>query len=244
MAVAKLAQLSKTKIMVKYIYSMLLLSILLSCNSARKSYITNDNLCHYDDPIFKIYKNELKLNDSISRQLNNNGEELVTIDNENYNNEFYKFEDGEVTNKQTNKRLNVGKWIRYWPNGSIRWVFNLHLNGSKKIFKETQYDKNGEITQVINYEKGYNICYAEAIAIVKKVARHKIEKYQITEFFAAHNNLNEFPDVKPVWYIGLSKGNEKYENGYYTKGQIRYRIDGVTGRVLKKYRFGGWKKQK
>ncbi len=240
MAVAKLAQLSKIKIMVKYIYSMLLLSVLLSCNSARKTYVTNNNLCQYDDPIFKIYKNELKLNDSISRQLKNNGEELVTIDNENYNNEFYKFEDGEVTNKQTNKRLNVGKWIRYWPNGSIRWVFNLYLNGSKKIFKETQYDKNGKITQVINYEKGYNICYAEAIAIVKKIAKHKIKKYQITEFFAIHRDLNEFPDAKPEWHIGLSKGSPRYKKEYYKNGQFRYRIDGVTGKVFEKYRIKGW----
>ncbi len=244
MAVAKLAQLSKTKIMVKYIYSMLLLSTLLSCNSARKTYVTNNNLCQYDDPVFNISKDELQLNDSISKQLKNNREELVTFDNDYYNNKYYKFEDGEVTNKLTNKQLNIGKWILYAKNGAIKRVRIIYRKGKKPIFKETHYDNKGNITQTIDYEKGYNICYAEAIAIVKKVAKRKIKKYQITEFFAAHNNLNEFPDVKPIWYIGLSKGNEKYENGYYTKGQIRYRIDGVTGRVLKKYRFGGWKKQK
>jgi hypothetical protein len=218
---------------------MLLLSTLLSCNSVRKTYVTNNNLCQYDDSIFKIHENELKLNDSILKQLKSK-KDITLVDNNFYKNRFYTLESTQITNKQTNKRLNVGKWIRYWPNGSIRWVFNLYLNGSKKIFKETQYDKNGKITQVINYEKGYNICYAEAIAIVKKVAKHKIKKYQITEFFAIHRDLNEFPDAKPEWHVGLSKGNEKYEDEYHKNGQFRYRIDGVTGKVFEKYRIKGW----
>ncbi len=240
MAVAKLTQLSKTKIMVKYIYSMLLLSILLSCNSARKSYITNNNLCQYDDPVFNISKDELQLNDSISKQLKNNREELVTFDNDYYNNKYYKFEDGEVTNKLTNKHLNISKWIQYAKNGTIKRVRIIYLNGTKPIFKETHYNDDGKITQVINYEKGYNICYAEAIAIVKKIAKRKIKKYQITEFFAIHRDLNEFPDAKPEWHIGLSKGSQRYKKEYYKNGQFRYRIDGVTGKVFEKYRIKGW----
>ena len=210
---------------------MLLLSTLLSCNSVRKTYVTNNNLCQYDDSIFKIHENELKLNDSILKQLKSK-KDITLVDNNFYKNRFYTLESTQITNKQTNKRLNVGKWIRYWPNGSIRWVFNLYLNGSKKIFKETQYDKNGKITQVINYEKGYNICYAEAIAIVKKVAKRKIKKYQITEFNLSHNNLNKFPNVKPEWQITFTKNNESISNPIKV-----YKIDGVTGKFLGTYKI-------
>ncbi len=82
---------------------MLLLSILLSCNSARKTYVTNNNLCQYDDPIFKIHENELQLNDSILKQLKSK-KDITLVDNNFYKNRFYTLESTQITNKQTNQQ--------------------------------------------------------------------------------------------------------------------------------------------
>lgn len=93
----------------------------------------------------------------------------------------------------------------------------------------------GNVTKEIDYEKGYTICWAEAIAIVKKIAKKKIKKYGIQKFYAVHNNLNNTPKPKPLWYIGFMDGNETYQEYYNKKGSIRYVIDGVTGKLLRTY---------
>ncbi|MGG6232429.1 hypothetical protein [Tenacibaculum sp. SDUM215027] len=131
-------------------------------------------------------------------------------------------------NKQTNKQLKISKWIDYRKDGSIKSSQFIYLNGNKPVFKETHYNEQGNITKVIDYEKGYNICWAEAIAIVKKIAKKDIEKYEVTGFNLSHNNLNEFPNVKPEWQVTLD-GNEEYK----LKGVKVYRIDGVTGKFLR-----------
>jgi len=42
---------------------------------------------------------------------------------------------------------------------------------------------------------------------------------------------------KPIWYIGLAKGNEIYETEKNKRGMLRFRIDGITGKILKRYRI-------
>ena len=108
------------------------------------------------------------------------------------------------------------------------WSEFLYLNGLNRILKETHYDEQGNITKVIDYEKGYAICWAEAIEIVKKIAKRDIEKYEVTGFNLKHTNLNKFPNVKPEWVISLN-GNEEYQRKPYKF----YHIDGVTGKFLK-----------
>ncbi|MGG6230359.1 hypothetical protein [Tenacibaculum sp. SDUM215027] len=131
-------------------------------------------------------------------------------------------------NKQTNKQIKIEKWLRYNPEGYLSRVKFQYLNGNSNVYKETHYDNQGNITKIIDYEKGYNICWAEAIAIVKKIAKKEIEKYEITGFNLSHNNLNEFPNAKPEWQVTLD-GNEEYE----LKDVKVYRIDGVTGKFLR-----------
>ena len=72
--------------------------------------------------------------------------------------------------------------------------------------------------------------------MLKKIAKKEIEKYDVTEFYAVHNKLNEFPNVKPLWYIGFMNGNNKLDENIEKKGRIRYVIDGVTGKLNQTYR--------
>ncbi|MDO6674573.1 hypothetical protein Q4517_03305 [Tenacibaculum sp. 1_MG-2023] len=219
----------------RYFLIFFILVLLVNCSSVPKEYLINDDVCHYNYPIFNITKEELLIDEKILNLLQKEKRSIVTVDGDDYKNEYWYSKD-EITNKQTNKVTNINKYLYYNNKGKI--IFSAFTyNNIYNLGKETDYDEQGNITKVIDYEKGYNICWAEAIAIVKKIAKKEIEKYEITEFYAVHNNLNEFPEVKPIWYIGLLKGNENYKNEVNKKGTLRFRIDGITGKVLKKYRI-------
>ena len=137
-----------------------------------------------------------------------------------------------LRNLQTDKLKNILKIIGYNHLGKIKWVEFKYLNGYINIFKEFDYNEQGKITKVIDYEKGYKICWAEAIEIVKRIAKKDIEKYQVTGFNLTHNNLNEFPNAKPEWQVVLD-GNEKYN----IKDIKVYRIDGINGKFLRTTRI-------
>ena len=108
------------------------------------------------------------LNPDILKQPKNEDGDIVISDNENYKNLFSVFSSNSVANYQTNKQLGIDKWILYRENKTIKKVSFIYLNGLKEIKEETHYDEQGNIINVIDYEKGYNICWAEAIEIVKK----------------------------------------------------------------------------
>ena len=216
-----------------------LVTILLSCSSVPKEYLENDDICHYSDPIFKITKDEMifdveKYKDTLEKG------DLVLIDNKEIKNEYYKWKGNDnITNSQINKLLNIKKLIKYNKNGKILFSYIKYLNGSSYIGKETEYNQQGNITKVIDYEKGYQICWAEAIEIVKQIAKKDIKKYNVTSFNLLRNDLNEFPNLKPEWDVTLN-GNKEYEEKSYSKeGKKIYIIDGVTGKLIKikKYRM-------
>ena len=163
----------------KYLYILLLSIFFTNCSSVPKGYLINNNTCHYNYPVFKISKEELVLDQNIQKQLKNKEGDLILLDNENYKNEYLNLGDNDVTNVYINKKINISKWIRY-KNNKIRWSLFKYENGNSKINKETHYNEQGKITKVIDYEKGYKICWAEAIEIVKRIAKKDIENYQVT----------------------------------------------------------------
>ena len=206
-------------------------SILFSCSSVPKDYLINNDICHYDDDIFKVSKEEMLFDvEKHGKELEN--EDVVFVNNKNFRNEFWDLGDGDITNKQTNKQTNISKWIRY-HNGKIKWIRFEYDFGNTNIGKETIYDQNGNVTKKIDYEKGYEICWAEAIEIVKNIAKKDIKEYEVTSFNLLRNDLNEFPDLKPEWDVTLN-GNDEYEEKKYSKkGKKIYVIDGVTGKLIK-----------
>ena len=60
---------------------------------------------------------------------------------------------------------------------------------------------------------------------MKKIARRKIKKWEVTSFNMRHADLNKFPDARPQWYISLN-GNEDFQ----LKDTKHYIIDGITGK--------------
>ncbi|MFB9056680.1 hypothetical protein ACFFU9_07985 [Mariniflexile ostreae] len=216
----------------RYTLIFLLNLFFLSCSSIPNEYLANDDACHYTDPIFKITKEELFLNPNILKQSKDENGDIVLTDNKNYKNLFSVLSGGYIANYQTNKKLGIDKWVLYRKNRTIKRVSFIYLNGTKEISQETHYDEKGNITKIIDYEKGYKICWKEAIEIVKKIAKKDIEKYEIKGYNLSHNNLNEFPNGNPEWQISLD-GNEEYEE----KDTKIYAIDGVTGKLIRTYKI-------
>ena len=184
-----------------------------SCVSINKDYLINDVICNYNDSIFYASKDELKIDLNILKQEKNNDGDIVITENKVYKNLYYTLSSNSIWNRQINKPLRIVKSIKYRKNGTIEFC-TIYFNGKSKIFNETYYDEQGNITKVIDYEKGYTICWAEAIEIVKKIAKRDIEKYEVTGFNLKHTNLNKFPNVKPEWVISLN-GNEEYQRKPY-----------------------------
>jgi|GEM_PF-2666077 len=206
-----------------YIYVSLLF---VSCASAPRDYLTSNSICNYNNSIFKITENEMSFDVNRLKE-----RELILVDNEYFESRIFSHENGVITYKQNNRKLNIGKWINYDKNGRIKSSSFLYLNGTKEIGKETYYNREGEITKVIDHEKGYKICWAEAIEIIKKIAKKDIKKYKINKFNLLRTNLNEFPDANPEWRVSM-KGNEEY-NERDTKFYV---IDGVTGKLNRTYK--------
>ncbi len=201
--------------------------LLFGCASVPKEYLDNDNICHYDDLIFNISKEELTIDLDLLEQLKQSKKDTILVDNKLFKNEFW-YSKNEITNKQTKKETNINKYLYYNNDGRIE-LSCFTYNNIYLLAKETHYDEQGNITEVIDYEKGYNICWAEAIEIVKRVAKKEIEKYEVTGFNLSFRvDLNKFPNEKPEWGITLI-GNEEYE----LKPVTVYWIDGITGKFLR-----------
>ncbi len=215
----------------KFLYFTISSILFISCSSLPKEYLTTNSSCYYNDPIFKITKDEMVFDIKKYGKKLEEGD-LVLVDNQNFKNEYYKWKgDSKITNSQINKSLNIKKLIKYDEKGNILFSYFKYLNGSTYLKNETSYDQQGNITKVIDYEKGYQICWTEAIEIVKQIAKKDIKKYNVTSFNLLRNDMNEFPDLKPEWEITLN-GNEEYEEKKYSKkGKKIYIIDGITGNL-------------
>lgn len=78
--------------------------LLVRCTAVPKEYLHTDELCKYDDPIFKVTKKEMTFDvDKYYNSETKNQGTIVIKDNAVFNQEFFKWVDGEVTNKQTNR---------------------------------------------------------------------------------------------------------------------------------------------
>ncbi|WP_103867096.1 hypothetical protein [Aquimarina sp. I32.4] len=206
-----------------------------ACNST-KEFVNNDTLCNYDDPIFTITKDEMTFDvnkyDSILKFQN-----LIIESTNEYEKKYYRRQpigSKEVTysSKQTNKQTNKQKYIGYYPNGKIWYTRFSHSKYDIYFKEETVYDSQGNITKVIDHEKGYNICWEQAIAIVQHKLRHQLAKYDTVAYILYRSDLNESPNDPPIWSVGIKPiPDDKQSETVY------YKIDGVTGKYLGKIKL-------
>ena len=81
----------------KYLYIVLLSVFFTNCSSVPKEYLINDTICHYNEPIFKITKEELTLNNEILHLLKKRKKDTVIVNDKNFKNEFWYSEKESLT---------------------------------------------------------------------------------------------------------------------------------------------------
>ena len=136
--------------------------------------------------------------------------------------------------KKRDLKSKFSKFIAYYPSGTIKYHYNYveNINSHElKIGKQIYYDENGKITKTVDFDKGYIICWKEALEIVKKTAKKEIKNNNIIHFIISRAQITE----KPKWTISLipeEEEEEEEEDEYIDK----YVIDGVTGELIGKYK--------
>ncbi len=117
------------------------------------------------------------------------------------------------------KKAGIKKIMRYGPTNNIRYAFFQYSEAD--IGPQYDFDEHGNITDSIDTDAGYTICWAQAMAIGKAHAGHKMHK------------------TKPN--LILTKEDEeiiRWQFFYTNKKEERKRviIDGQTGRILEERR--------
>jgi hypothetical protein len=171
--------------------------------------------------------------------------DLIVTDNDIFSNSFYNVGNiGEVSNRKWYKQLGIDKYIGYSVEGKIKYAYFNFSIGEAKLFKEYDFNKDGNIIKTIDTDKGYTICWQEAIEICKKlIGKRELRKYNIKDFALRRADLNDRPNDTPLWIvrpIARKEDGSVYENNlqdkYYkhNKGDLYYYIDGTTGKSKKK----------
>ena len=193
-----------------------MLLVLVACSS-NKAIIENTTLCEFDQTIkeeelFFDTKKHTKQRDTI-------------INNDDFLSRYYVWHDtGTITNKQTNKQTNIGKWLSYYPSGKIMILRFKYLDGQVELGKKTYYDEQGNITKVIDHEKGYTICWKQAIEIVKQ----KKPKNYLISGMERRKMTHKGKEVL-TWGVGVMEPDKKRRGWAYF-------IDAQTGKFIKKVR--------
>ncbi|MGG6230358.1 hypothetical protein [Tenacibaculum sp. SDUM215027] len=88
----------------RYFFMFFTLVLFANCSSVPKEYLTDDDTCYYNDPVFKISKEEMKIKvDKYYNEKNPIGT-ITVLNNSFLNKRYIRWEKkGYITNKQTNK---------------------------------------------------------------------------------------------------------------------------------------------
>jgi hypothetical protein len=212
------------------------------CISHLKGY-SQEKKCHTDS-IFTISKDEMFFDIDAHRTELKKGD-LIVVDRDLFSSTFYSIGNtGKTSNRKSYKLIGVDKYISYSSDGKIEYAYFSVTFGEANLFKAYTFDKNGNIVKTIDNDKGYIICWQEAIEICKKlVGRRELKKYNIKDFALRRADLNDRPNDTPLWIvkpISRKSDGSDYENNledkYYkhNKGDLYYYIDGITGKAKKK----------
>lgn len=192
--------------------------------------------CNYNDSIFKLLPYEMTFDIEKYKVESMTGYDRILVDNENYKSYFRKSTD-RIYYNQTNRKNKVDKSIYYYYTGKIERIVLYYQpyeeSGSIEIGSSTIFNPDGTVQEIYNYDKGYKICYDEAISIVKKIVGvKKIKKYEL-KFSVGRVDLNQFTKSKAEWYVGV-RGNDEFYKKNKKSYLITYVIDGISGKFLTK----------
>ncbi len=204
--------------------------VLVGCDTY-KSYLINDDLCNFDDPIFTLKEEEksfdmVKYRSTIDSILNVR-ERCVLLNNEQQYVDLYVWSHNKAIIKTVkNKKNKIIKSIGYDSLGRIRSFSNEHIYSSDYLQKKIHYYPDGSVEKFKDYRKAdkYPICYKEALAIVARKKRRKDSITRLHKAVYKRGGKKYF-----VWDVHTKIPKR------FGKGQSRYyKVDAQTGKILLK----------
>ncbi len=196
-----------------------------------KDYLVNDDLCNFDDSIFKLKEEEkyfdiIKYRSAIDIALNT-GDRCNLLDDEKLYVYIYAWADNKaITKTIQDKNTGIIKRIGYDSIGKIKSFSNHHVYNSDYLQDIIWYNSDGSIKKNEDCRKAgkYPICYREALAIV---TRKKRRKDSITRLFKSKFNYRSKRYF--VWKV-FTKVPKRFG-----KGKSRcFNLDAQTGKILTK----------
>ncbi len=200
--------------------------VLVGCNTY-KSYLINDDLCNFDDPIFILKEEERSFDvvkykyfiDSLliwggRRVLENNEKQNILIN--------VSRRSGAITKTIIDKGNGIFKRISYDSIGRIRSFTNKY--SSDYLQDIIDYYPDGSVKRFKDYRKAdkYPICYKEALAIVARKKRRKDSITRLHKAIYKRGGKKYF-----VWDVHTKVPKR------FGKGQSRYyKVDAQTGKIL------------
>ena len=196
----------------------------------------NESNCNYNDSIFKLFHSEMTFDVQKYKVETMSGYDKILVDNANYKSSFFKTND-RIGYNQVNKNINIDKTIYYYFNGKVERI-NFYYQpyeggGNTAIGTSTIFNPDGSVQEIYDYDKGYKICYDEAITIVKQIIGEKRIKTYELQFSVGRVDLNKFTDSNAEWYVGV-RGNDKFYKKNKKSHLITYVMHGVTGKFITK----------
>jgi antitoxin component YwqK of YwqJK toxin-antitoxin module len=205
----------------KTLLFIILAACLCFCQSQRTRILNTAN-CLYDTIISKPEMTfELK-----KYGLTNPKHDTILFDDNHTVSMYIYLGNGYFAFDKTNKETKLERCIHYYPSGKIRMSYFQHSN--TELGKEIVYDESGRIEKITNHDKGYAICWAQALEIGKWLASKNIKKHGLSHIVLDRKEWNNTKDFKPEWTVSIIS-NEPLKKADY----MQYIIDGVTGKLIK-----------
>ncbi|WP_196247334.1 hypothetical protein [Porphyromonas gulae] len=127
--------------------------------------------------------------------------------------------EGEHTKYMYMRKSGIRKIMRYSSTNNIRYAFFQYSEAD--IGPRYYFDEYGNIKDSINTDVGYTICWAQAWAIGKSYAKHKMHKTEPKLI------LTKEDEEIIRWYFFYTNKKEERQ---------RITIDGQTGQILEERR--------
>jgi hypothetical protein len=202
-----------------------------SCQS-HKSILANKDICYYDTVITsqEMFFDATKYDSQFLKV------RLTIPSTRDYfdkNTVSRPYRDRRILNWQTNSITPVKKYIKYTPDGKIMGV-NFYYRYAP-IGRSFRFDENGAITEIIDHDKGYKVCWAQAIEIAKKLDKRLLSRDSVVYVHLFREEWNNTSTFKPQWGVSIQILDKRPPN--HIKRNTYYGIDGITGKLIESFKL-------
>lgn len=203
----------------------------ISCQSPQ-AILANKAICYYDTTITKeeISFDVIKYAGLLSEERH-----PITSTNDYFDDNiiYQSINDHQISNWQTNTVTSLQKLATYTQDGKIIDI-DFYYN-YEAVGKSFRYDEKGNIEEITDHDKGYKVCWAQAIEIAKKFERRHLSRDSLIRIWLDRDEWRDTPDFKPQWKVRIVTAAKNQPPPTFLKRDKVFVLDGITGKLIKTY---------